>query len=72
VRDLVGAIYQLTVSESGNRFQIKGGSWFSRNPQDSCQAWRAQMIGLRDRRMDVGFRCVKPIFSRDDLPEGFG
>ncbi|VFM95303.1 MAG: Sulfatase-modifying factor enzyme 1 [Candidatus Kentron sp. G] len=63
IRDLVGAIYQLTVSESGDGFLIKGGSWFSPNPRQDCQGWAAEIIGARGRRMDVGFRCVSVKFE---------
>ncbi|MCP4702731.1 MAG: formylglycine-generating enzyme family protein, partial [Gammaproteobacteria bacterium] len=63
IRELAGSIYQMTVSESGGAFLIKGGSWFSENPREACQAWAAETINARDKRMDAGFRCVKPIFS---------
>lgn len=70
VRDLTGSIYHLTVTESDEWFAIKGGSWFSENPQEACQAWAVEWIKARDKRMDTGFRCVKPIFGREDLPDG--
>ncbi|MCP4697278.1 MAG: SUMF1/EgtB/PvdO family nonheme iron enzyme [Gammaproteobacteria bacterium] len=69
IRDLAGSIYQMTVSESGGAFLIKGGSWFSENPREACQAWAAETINARDKRMDAGFRCVKPIFSKEDLQD---
>ena len=70
VHDLTGSISHLTVTESGERFAIKGGSWFSENPQEACQPWATEWIKAGDKRMDTGFRCVKPIFSREDIPDG--
>nr|VFK53476.1 MAG: Tetratricopeptide repeat-containing protein [Candidatus Kentron sp. TUN]VFK54814.1 MAG: Tetratricopeptide repeat-containing protein [Candidatus Kentron sp. TUN] len=63
IRDLVGSIHQFTISERGDGFLIKGGSWFSENPKEACRGWAAEVIGARNRRMDVGFRCVRPIFG---------
>jgi tetratricopeptide (TPR) repeat protein len=63
IHNLVGSIYQMTVSEDYGDFAIKGGSWFSENPQEECKAWAEETIKAREKRMDVGFRCVKPIFG---------
>ena len=69
VRDLTGSIAHWTVTErnGGAQFQLKGGSWFAEHPKEACQAWAEEWLGPRDKRMDVGFRCVKPIFGREDL-----
>jgi len=69
VHDLTGSIYQMTISEKYDEFTIKGGSWFSANPKEECKAWAEQTIKTTDKRMDIGFRCVKPIFSKEDLPD---
>jgi formylglycine-generating enzyme required for sulfatase activity len=55
----------MTVTEHGGTFVIKGGSWFSKSPPESCRAWSEQTIRRRDKRMDLGFRCVKPMFGND-------
>jgi len=67
VHNLVGVVHQLTETIVGDEFQIKGGSWFSENPKEACKGWASETIRADDKRMDVGFRCVFPIFSRDDL-----
>lgn len=71
VRDLTGTIAHWTLTErnGGKEFCLKGGSWFSENPQQACQAWEEEWLAPQNKRMDVGFRCVKPIFSREDLGE---
>ncbi|MCI5165075.1 MAG: hypothetical protein D3903_03030 [Candidatus Electrothrix sp. GM3_4] len=68
ILDLAGSIYQLTVLEKGSRYIIKEGSWFTENPQEACMGWAEDTVKLHQKRMDVGFRCVKPIFSREDIP----
>jgi len=67
ILDLVGSVHQMTISERNGEYIIKGGSWFSENPQLDCQAWAEEKISKDEKRMDVGFRCVRPIFSTDDL-----
>ncbi|MCP4698309.1 MAG: formylglycine-generating enzyme family protein [Gammaproteobacteria bacterium] len=67
IRDMVGDNYEMSISESGGRYIIKGGSWFCEDPEKACMAWAADSIKGGEKRLDVGFRCVKPIFSREDL-----
>ncbi|MBF0436424.1 MAG: SUMF1/EgtB/PvdO family nonheme iron enzyme [Magnetococcales bacterium] len=69
VRDLVGSVWQWSLTEQGSDFFVKGGSWFSRQPQETCLGWNEEALSPREKRMDVGFRCVKPIFSKKDIPE---
>ncbi len=64
---MVGDVYEMTDTQEGGDYAIKGGSWFSADPETECQAYNRETIQLREKRMDVGFRCVKPIFSKDDL-----
>ncbi len=66
VADMVGTVYEMTCTELNKQFVLKGGSWFDGNPQESCKAYSRQFISPRQKRMDVGFRCVKPIFCRED------
>lgn len=63
VRDLIGSIYHLTMSERDGKCILKGGSWFSGNPKEACKGWSENTIGRDEKRMDVGFRCVKPAFN---------
>ncbi|MCP4107372.1 MAG: formylglycine-generating enzyme family protein [Desulfobacteraceae bacterium] len=67
VNNMAGDIYEMTVSEASGKYIIKGGFWFSANPEQECMAWASDTIKPREKRMDIGFRCVKPIFSKDDL-----
>lgn len=69
VCNMVGNIYEMTETETGERHLIKGGSWFVENPQQDFQAWTNDSLSLKtkEKRIDVGFRCVKPIFSQAEV-----
>ncbi len=67
IYNMVGNIYEMTETEVGENFLIKGGSWFSKNPKENCLASASETITNKEKRIDVGFRCVKPIFSNDDI-----
>lgn len=67
VYNMVGNIYEMTETEEYGKYHIKGGSWFSENPHQECQAWAKEPLKKQEKRIDVGFRCVKPIFSNADI-----
>lgn len=68
VANMVGHIHEMTISQEDNDFFIKGGSWFSADPESACQSFSRETVKALERRMDVGFRCVKPVFSKKDVP----
>ena len=68
IRNMAGDIREMTDTRQGDRYAVKGGSWFSADPEAECRAYHRSAFKLREKQMDVGFRCVKPIFSKDDLP----
>lgn len=63
ILDMVGAINEMTISQEDSQFFIKGGSWFSANPEEACQSFSRETVSAYGRRMDLGFRCVKPVFA---------
>jgi formylglycine-generating enzyme required for sulfatase activity len=65
--NMVGMVYELTMTENEGVVVLKGGSWLDSNPQESCKASARNFILPRQKRMDVGFRCVKPVFCREDV-----
>ncbi|MBF0378420.1 MAG: SUMF1/EgtB/PvdO family nonheme iron enzyme [Desulfamplus sp.] len=64
VANMVGHIFEMTISQEDNDFFIKGGSWFSADPEKDCQSFSRETVKALEKRMDVGFRCVKPVFSK--------
>ena len=68
IANMVGHIFEMTISQKDNDFFIKGGSWFSNDPENACRAYSSETVKALEKRMDVGFRCVKPVFSKKDVP----
>jgi formylglycine-generating enzyme required for sulfatase activity len=68
ISNMVGHIFEMTISQEDNDFFIKGGSWFSADPENACQSFSRETVKALEKRMDLGFRCVKPIFSKKDVP----
>jgi len=67
VANMVGTVSEMTISQKENDFFIKGGSWFSADPENACMSFSRETIKALEKRMDVGFRCVKPVFSKADV-----
>ena len=45
----------------------KGGSWLSKKPKEDYKAFNKIFLFKESKRIDLGFRCVIPIFSKNDL-----
>jgi formylglycine-generating enzyme required for sulfatase activity len=68
VYDMVGSNYEWTDTQHYSECVIKGGSWRSYVPEEDCKAYNFLDVEAGTKRMDLGFRCVKPIFSKKDIP----
>ncbi len=69
ISNMAGHIFEMTISQEENDFFIKGGSWFSGAPEHACRAYYRETAKALEKRMDLDFRCVKPVFSKNtNLP----
>ena len=63
VSNMTGLITEMVVSDADGSVLLKGGSWFSADPENDCRTFQRIPLSawMQKKRMDVGFRCVKPV-----------
>jgi serine/threonine-protein kinase len=57
--DMVGNVWEWTVTEESDSRVVRGGSWFHGRDDARCAARFRDPPGLSSRR--YGFRCVSPV-----------